>query len=117
MSVSLSPSRTCSDALLRADGTTTFEPQSPADQAFANELIAYWLSFVRSGNPNRYRLPESPKWAVYAVNGINHARARIVLRELVQNSTKASGSYVELEPTQETKRCSLVASLADKQQA
>lgn len=103
--------------VFRINGTTTFEPQSPADQAFAKELIAYWLSFVRAGDPNKYRLPETPKWTAYAVDETNAPRARIVLREPAQNSTKASGIFVELESTQETKRCKVVASLADKQQA
>ncbi|KAI0359511.1 alpha/beta-hydrolase [Trametes cingulata] len=93
------------------NGSTTFQPQRPIDQAFASELIAYWLSFVRSGNPNTYKLPRSPEWPLYSPG----RKERIVLQEGA--STDVSGSTIEEEPGQETRRCAFVASKARDQQA
>ncbi|KAI0364239.1 alpha/beta-hydrolase [Pilatotrama ljubarskyi] len=93
------------------NGSTIFQPQRPIDQAFASELIAYWLSFVRSGNPNTYKLARSPEWPLYTPG----RRERIVLQEGA--STHVSGSTTEEEPVQESRRCAFVASKARDQQA
>ncbi|KAI0357004.1 alpha/beta-hydrolase [Trametes cingulata] len=93
------------------NGTTTFQPQRPIDEAFASELIAYWLSFVRSGNPNTHKLARSPVWPEYTPG----RRSRISLQE--GNSTQVSGSTIELEPRAESNRCAFVASKVQHQQA
>ncbi|KAI0767254.1 alpha/beta-hydrolase [Fomes fomentarius] len=98
------------------NGTTTFQPQTDLDRAFASELIAYWLSFVRSGNPNTFKLARSPTWPGY----ITHAQQRISLQEPEpkSNDTSAiSGSNAETEPILESNRCEFVASKARRQQA
>ncbi|KDQ50936.1 hypothetical protein JAAARDRAFT_141079 [Jaapia argillacea MUCL 33604] len=87
------------------NGTTTFTPQTPVELAFASELIAYWLSFTRSHDPNTFKLAMSPNWTAYGVG----ERVRMVLQQDPQNSTDVSGSFVESEPDLETARCSLVA--------
>ncbi|KAI8990740.1 alpha/beta-hydrolase [Trametes punicea] len=93
------------------NGTTTFQPQRPIDKAFASELIAYWLSFVRSGNPNTYKLARSPVWPEYT----SERKARIVLQE--GENKDVSGSTVEEESEQESGRCAFVASKVPHQQA
>ncbi|KAL7284647.1 hypothetical protein ACG7TL_001944 [Trametes sanguinea] len=94
----------------RFNGTTTFQPQRPIDKAFASELIAYWLSFVRSGNPNTHKLARSPVWPEYTLQ----RKSRIVLQEGA--STDVSGSEAELEPQAESSRCAFVASKAAHEQ-
>lgn len=92
------------------NGTTTFSPMTPSEQAFASELIAYWLSFVRSGNPNTFKLARAPTWPAYSP-GTAH---RIVLTE---GTATASGSTVETITAEERQRCAFVASKAKSHQA
>lgn len=94
------------------NGTTTYVPETPADLAFASELIAYWLSFVRSADPNTYKLARSAAWPSYTLD----YRARIVLERDPQNSTTVSGSYMEMEPVSETLGCAFSASQVDHEQ-
>lgn len=76
---------------------------------FASELIAYWLSFVRAGNPNTYKLDMSPTWQQYReVNPV-----RMVLMQDPQNMTVVSGSYMERQPDTETVRCEFAISKVD----
>ncbi|KDR78646.1 hypothetical protein GALMADRAFT_64536 [Galerina marginata CBS 339.88] len=86
------------------NGSTTFNAMSPTENAFAEELIAYWLSFVRSGDPNKFKLSRSPVWSPFTSQS-----SRIVLQEAPANTTTASGSFVEKQGTEETTRCNLVA--------
>jgi len=83
----------------------------PAEIAFAEELTAYWLSFVRSGNPNRFKLARSPLWNKYSSKD-----ARIVLQAVPNDSTSTSGSYLETEDDEESGRCLLIAGQANQQQ-
>ncbi|KAF8150954.1 Alpha/Beta hydrolase protein [Crassisporium funariophilum] len=93
------------------NGSTTFTQMTPTENAFAAELIAYWLSFVRAGNPNTFKLARSPTWSLY--EGQN---SRVVLQQGPGNSTTVSGSFVEQEAAEERTRCSLVASQVVQQQ-
>lgn len=93
-------------AVPRPNGTGTFTPQTPAELAFASELIAYWLSFVRSGNPNTYKLDMSPTWERYTPP----KKVRMVLMQDSQNLTTVSGSYMEEQPSAEGDRCASVIS-------
>ncbi|KAI0753315.1 alpha/beta-hydrolase [Daedaleopsis nitida] len=95
------------------NGTTTFQPQSDLDRAFAAELIAYWLSFVRAGDPNTFKLARSPVWPAYTA----HSQQRIALQEPAGTDTSVSGSTAETEPALESSRCAFVASKAIRQQA
>ncbi|KAL1723549.1 Alpha/Beta hydrolase protein [Schizophyllum commune] len=95
------------------NGTFTLTPQSDVELAFAEELIAYWLSFVRAGDPNTYKLDRSPEWTGYSAG----ERARIVLQEGPEDDVDESGSFVEEEGKEETERCQLVAQLVDGQEA
>ncbi|EPQ51909.1 alpha/beta-hydrolase [Gloeophyllum trabeum ATCC 11539] len=95
------------------NGTSTFSPMTAVEQAFASELFAYWLSFVRSGNPNTYKLGRSPDWPQYSLTN----RSRIVLQQDLHNRTTASGSYTEVESVAESLRCAFVAGKEDHMQA
>ncbi|KAI0718594.1 alpha/beta-hydrolase [Cerioporus squamosus] len=95
------------------NGTTTFQPQTDLDRAFAEELIAYWLSFVRAGDPNTFKLDRSPVWPEYTAKG----QARISLQEPKTNDLTISGSNAEQEPALESSRCDFVASKSQRQQA
>lgn len=81
---------------------------SPISTAFAEELIAYWLSFVRSGNPNTYRLTRSPTWSRYTKAN----RMRMVLQQNPAEILSRSGSVLEVEGEAEAGRCALVGTLA-----
>ncbi|KAG6915820.1 hypothetical protein DXG01_009694 [Tephrocybe rancida] len=95
-----------------SNGTTTFTPMTPIETAFAQELIAYWLSFVRSGNPNSHKLTRSPEWSSYSAK----KRSRIVLQQAATDAAGVTGSFVEEEEEAETHRCNVIASQADTQQ-
>lgn len=84
---------------------------SAADVSFAQELIAYWISFVRSGDPNTFKLQKSPSWTAFTTKN-----SRVVLQEDVSGSTTVSGSFVEQEAAEEKSRCELVASLVGQQE-
>ena len=92
------------------NGSATFSPMTPTEDAFAAELIAYWLSFVRSGDPNQYRLSRSPEWPMYKTT------SRIVLQQGPGSTTTVSGIFVEEEPEADKTRCALVASQVERQQ-
>ncbi|KAK7461848.1 hypothetical protein VKT23_008278 [Stygiomarasmius scandens] len=93
------------------NGTGQFTPMTPVENAFAEELIAYWLSFVRSEDPNTFRLDKSPFWEDYAGE-----EQRIVLQQDPRNSTTTSGSFMEAEPEEERERCAFVQSKSGKEQ-
>ncbi|KIM39330.1 hypothetical protein M413DRAFT_447269 [Hebeloma cylindrosporum] len=94
------------------NGTTTFSKLSPTATAFAEELIAYWVSFVRSGDPNAFKLARSPVWTPFTAD----EKSRIVLQEGPGESTDVSGSFLELESADEGARCRFVASMVEVQQ-
>ncbi|KAI0088264.1 Alpha/Beta hydrolase protein [Irpex rosettiformis] len=91
------------------NGSTTFSSMTPSEDAFASELIAYWLSFVRSGDPNKFKLARAPTWPTYSPTSAQ----RIVLTE---GTVNVSGSTVETIPELEQSRCAFVATKAHSQQ-
>ncbi|KAL0578987.1 hypothetical protein V5O48_003027 [Marasmius crinis-equi] len=95
------------------NGTTTFTPMTPVENAFAEELIAYWLSFVRSGDPNTFKLSRSPEWPRYLPD---QTPVRIVLQEDPGNSTTRSGNFIEQEPENQARRCAVVGSKSEGEQ-
>lgn len=88
---------------------------TPVEKAFAAELIAYWLSFVRSGDPNTHKLDRSPIWPEYFTTGPD-LKQRIVLQQDPNNLTTVSGSFQEMEPVVESGRCAFVASKVEHEQ-
>ncbi|EMD37060.1 hypothetical protein CERSUDRAFT_137491 [Gelatoporia subvermispora B] len=91
------------------NGTTVFTSMTPSEDAFAAELIAYWLSFVRSGSPNTFKLSRSPVWPEYSASSAK----RIVLQE---GTAATSGSWTEEEPESETERCEFSALKVEHEQ-
>ena len=87
------------------------------ETAFAQELIAYWLSFVRSGDPSMFKLSRSPEWPAYSTSD----RQRMVLTEGPDPENNGtifiSGSKTELEEGTETKRCEFIGSKVAEEQA
>ncbi len=82
---------------------------TPEETAFSEELIAYWLSFVRAKDPNTFKLERSPVWDRFSLD----EERQIVLQ---QNYAKTSGSFVELADEKEVARCQFVASKVEKEQ-
>jgi hypothetical protein len=100
------------------NGSATFSRMTPTENAFAAELIAYWLSFVRSGDPNQYRLSRSPEWPTYKKR-TSSWRRRIVLQQgppRFKTTRVSSGSFVEEQPETDKTRCDVVASQVGRQQ-
>lgn len=75
-------------------------------------MISYWMSFVRSGDPNTHKSHRSPHWPEYST-GSQGSKVRMVLQE---GGVGESGSYVEVEDAEESVRCDFVASIANVQQ-
>lgn len=86
---------------------------TPVETSFAQELIGYWLSFVRSGDPNTHKLTRSPIWSPYTTE---KDKIRIVLQQDPLNTTSRSGSSLELEPTKEGQRCQFVLGKVDHEE-
>jgi hypothetical protein len=97
---------------ISANGTGTFSEMSPHATAFAEELIAYWVSFVRSGDPNRFKLARSPVWEPFTPA----EKSRIVLQAAAEGEQGGSGSFLEREGEEETARCEVVAGMVGVQQ-
>lgn len=88
---------------------------TPSEEAFAEELIAYWLSFVRAHDPSPFKLERSPAWPKFTPHALN----RIVLQRptgAAANSVTVSGSTVEKQDDAETRRCEFVASIEPEQE-
>ncbi|CAG8632426.1 10994_t:CDS:2, partial [Acaulospora colombiana] len=89
-----------------------------SQKSFAKELIAYWLSFVRSGDPNTYALPDSPKWPMW--DNAKYLGRRMVLKqgetvELAEGVERyVSGSKVEIVNAAEVTRCKELSKLASR---
>ncbi|KAJ7496506.1 Alpha/Beta hydrolase protein [Mycena latifolia] len=94
------------------NGSGTFSPMTPVETSFAAELIAYWLSFVRAGNPNTFKLARSPLWAPFT-GGV---KSRMVLQQDPLNITTQSGSFIEVQSALESQRCAFVAGQVGVQQ-
>lgn len=89
----------------RYNGTFVYPtPLTPAENALAEELIAYWLSFVRDYNPNTYRLPRSPEWHQFTPESRNKA-------VLTKGTPEKSAVTVEVVSEKEYKRCQYFASI------
>ncbi|KAK0214085.1 alpha/beta-hydrolase [Armillaria fumosa] len=91
------------------NGSTTFSSMTPKETAFSQELIAYWLSFVRAKNPNTFKLERSPVWDHFSLD----EKRQIVLQ---QNSAMTSGSFIELADEKEVTRCQFIAGKVEREQ-
>ncbi|THU80126.1 alpha/beta-hydrolase [Dendrothele bispora CBS 962.96] len=126
------------------NGTSTFTPLGPDDELFSEELIAYWLSFVREGNPNVHKRDYSPAWHKYAPGASGsiggHVEANVQTpfvddfgtqiqqkqRMVLQKRTsdpffdayrlQKSGCFMETLPEAEHGRCVFVGEKVEKEQ-
>lgn len=97
------------------NGTTVFTAQNAVEKALSSEMIAYWLSFVRSGNsPNTFKLPRSPAWPAYQVSS---PRRVVFQANAPEGSLITSNITVETEPTIQIQRCKEVERIASEEQA
>ena len=108
---------------IRTNGSTTFTELNPVETSFASELIAYWLSFVRAGDPNKFKLRRSPVWPAFApttdgafLDELSSLGTRMVLQQDPEGTTTKSGSFIEDEPFDEASRCAFVASKIERTQ-
>ncbi|KAL5520667.1 hypothetical protein ACEPAF_2668 [Sanghuangporus sanghuang] len=92
------------------NGTNVFTGLNGVEKAFSEELIAYWLSFVRVKDPNRFKLARSAVWPDFS------SGRRVVLQQSLDNDTSSSSIFVEKEFVGDTKRCVFVASLVNHMQ-
>ncbi|KAF8686255.1 Alpha beta-hydrolase [Rhizoctonia solani] len=89
-----------------ATGSTPFfAPFNTTQAPVAQEIMQYWTSFTRSGNPSKFKRSYSPAWPDYIGD------RRIVMSEDVGGSGNHTASFVEKIPVYEQERCSFWMSL------
>ncbi|TDL19532.1 alpha/beta-hydrolase [Rickenella mellea] len=86
------------------NGTGVRTGLNKVETAFSQELIAYWLSFVRVADPNSFKLARSPNWPDFSTG------QRIVLQEDPKSTTTNSGIFSEADPPKEIARCAFIVS-------
>ncbi|EJD05094.1 alpha/beta-hydrolase [Fomitiporia mediterranea MF3/22] len=105
-----------SDLFYLFDGTTsapnagfTFTPFNSTEAALSRESIAFWTSFVSSGNPSTSREAISPEWMPFSTGG------RMVLSQPM-NLSSMSASMMEVTPPDEVERCKFWMSVNETDQ-
>ncbi|EJD05088.1 alpha/beta-hydrolase [Fomitiporia mediterranea MF3/22] len=95
-----------SDLFYLFDGTTsapnagfTFTPFNATEAVLSKESIAYWTSFISSGNPSTSREAISPEWPPFS------SGSRMVLSQPPNSSLMASASMMEITPPEQIERC------------
>ncbi|KAL5524123.1 hypothetical protein ACEPAG_8296 [Sanghuangporus baumii] len=76
-----------------------FTPFNITEDALSRETIAFWDSFVTSGNPSTSKEVISPEWSPFASGG------RMVLNQPSNLSSMMSASIMETTPQVEIERC------------
>ncbi|KEP50149.1 carboxyesterase [Rhizoctonia solani 123E] len=90
-----------SDVYYLFNGATggTFHPFNATEVPVAREIIQYWTSFTRSGNPTTFKRAYSPVWLTYTEN------SRVVMSEDVGGNGNNTASLVEAVLAYEQQRC------------
>ncbi|CAE6402393.1 unnamed protein product [Rhizoctonia solani] len=90
-----------SDVYYMFNGATggTFHPFNTTEVPVAEEIIQYWASFSRAGNPSTFKRAYSPIWPPYAGN------SRVVMSEDVRGNSNGTASSVEAVLAYEQQRC------------
>ncbi|KAA1473116.1 alpha/beta-hydrolase [Dentipellis sp. KUC8613] len=83
------------------NGGATFTPFNQSEALLSQEAIAYWTSFVATGNPSTQRRETSPAWQSFTGSG-GTSRHRIV--PTLQNET-TTATMLEAIPEFEVERC------------
>lgn len=94
-----------------SNGTVVFDSFNQSEAAFAEELIAYWLSFVETGDPNSGKLDRSPQWPEYGAS-----KQRLCL-EAAKDGDTGSGSKAEQYSDEEKALHLLWVQLVDRTQS
>ncbi|KAL5498324.1 hypothetical protein ACEPAH_2466 [Sanghuangporus vaninii] len=101
-----------SDLFYLFDGSTsapnagfTFTAFNSTEDALSRESIAFWTSFVSSGDPSTSRELISPGWQPFASGG------RMVLSQPSSTDSMTSASSMEVTPPDEIERCKFWMSL------
>ncbi|QRV93283.1 carbohydrate esterase family 10 protein [Ceratobasidium sp. AG-Ba] len=79
--------------------TPSFTPFNITQAPVSHEIIRYWTSFTRSGDPSKYKLAYSPRWPNFVGN------KRVVMSEDVGGNGTRTASTIEVVPTYEQERC------------
>ncbi|TFY68201.1 hypothetical protein EVG20_g3660 [Dentipellis fragilis] len=94
-----------SDVFFLFNGSTGagFTPFNQSEALLSKEAIAYWTSFVSTGNPSTQKESPSPAWLSFTGSS-GTSRHRIV--PTIGNET-ATGTVLEVIPEFEVERCAL----------
>ncbi|KAL5520477.1 hypothetical protein ACEPAG_9701 [Sanghuangporus baumii] len=76
----------------------TFTPFNSTEGALSKESLAFWTSFISTGNPSASRELISPEWLPFS------SGSRMVLNQPT-NSSLMSASIMEVTPPDEVERC------------
>jgi len=71
------------------------------DDALVPTIQAYWTSFIRTKNPNTYKLPSAPEWTTFNATGMG----RIHIPNDPTNVT------MEAVPADQQARCAFLNSI------
>ena len=84
---------------ISSNATVTFHSLSPSEQVFSQQLISYWISFIRSDNasPNEYKSADAPVWPEYG------SGTRLILGQ-----SEGGGIHAEEIPADELHRCEVI---------
>ncbi|KAL5520475.1 hypothetical protein ACEPAG_9699 [Sanghuangporus baumii] len=96
-----------SDLFFLFDGTTmapnagfTFTPFNSTEDVLSKESIAFWTSFISTGNSSISREQSSPEWLPFS-----SGRSRMVLNQPTNTSATTSASMIEAVSPDEIERC------------
>lgn len=76
-----------------------FAPFNVTEKPVAEEVIGYWTSFTRAGNPSVFKKSFSPLWPSYS------GTQRVVMSQDVGGNGNRTASFVENVPVLESARC------------
>ncbi|KAF9525446.1 Alpha/Beta hydrolase protein [Crepidotus variabilis] len=92
-----------SDVYFLFDGATGatpfFAPFNVTEAPISKEIISYWTSFTRTGNPSTFKTLFSPMWPTFK------GTTRVVMSEDIGGNGSTTSSVVESVPVMESTRC------------
>ncbi|EJU02700.1 alpha/beta-hydrolase [Dacryopinax primogenitus] len=99
-----------------SNGTTVFHQLSNEQRDFFHEMLAYFTSFVRSGNPNTYKLERSPGWPLYT-DSWNRQVLQHQLNEVPEEDASGEDTttavWQEEVTTEEQERCAALFDMVE----
>jgi len=73
----------------------------PPDDALIPTIQAYWTSFIRTKNPNTYKLKSAPEWATFDATGM----------ERIHIPNDPTNVTMETIPGDQQARCAFLSSM------